>query len=176
MFRLNRNKQKTKRNSLIGSIFCYFLQTILGFSGFFPYIQFFCFFFVFFVFFVFFSLFRNSLFRLFRFYTETESSNWTKTNRRPTQTVYKSLKTKIPVKTLGHCAVNKYIFSLQECIFGKFFGLLRNRSVCFGCFDIGSKHQNKPKFFLFGFTKQTETNAKQIGLNQKLIWFFSRTP
>ncbi len=41
------------------------------------------------------------------------------------------------------------------------FGLLRNRSVCFGCFDIGSKHRNKPKFFLFGFTKQTETNAKQ---------------
>jgi hypothetical protein len=40
--------------------------------------------------------------------------------------------------------------------------LLRNRSVCFGCFDIGSKHRNKPKFFLFGFTKQTETNAKQI--------------
>ncbi len=39
------------------------------------------------------------------------------------------------------------------------FGLLRNRSVCFG---IGSKHRNKAKFFLFGFTKQTETNAKQI--------------
>ncbi len=42
------------------------------------------------------------------------------------------------------------------------FGLLPNRSVCFGCFDIGSKHRNKPKFFVFGFTKQTETNAKQI--------------
>jgi hypothetical protein len=42
------------------------------------------------------------------------------------------------------------------------FGLLRNRSVCFGCFNIGSKHRNKPKFFLFGFMKQTETNAKQI--------------
>ena len=28
MFRLNRNKQKTNRNSLIGSIFCYFLQKI----------------------------------------------------------------------------------------------------------------------------------------------------
>jgi hypothetical protein len=26
MFRLNRNKQKANRNSLIGSIFCYFLQ------------------------------------------------------------------------------------------------------------------------------------------------------
>ncbi len=42
------------------------------------------------------------------------------------------------------------------------FSLLRNRSVCFGCFDIGSKHRNKPKFFVFGFTNQTETNAKQI--------------
>ncbi len=42
------------------------------------------------------------------------------------------------------------------------FGLLRNRSVCFGCFDIGSKHRNKPNFKVFGFTKQTETNAKQI--------------
>ncbi len=48
--------------------------------------------------------------------------------------------------------------SLKESIFGNFsenlglfrfvsfcFGLLRNRSVCFGCFDIGSKHWNKPK-------------------------------
>ena len=42
------------------------------------------------------------------------------------------------------------------------FGLFRNSSVCFGCFDIGSKHRNKPKYFVFGFTKQTETNAKQI--------------
>jgi hypothetical protein len=65
--------------------------------------------------------------------------------------------------------------SLKESIFGNFsknlglfrvvsvcFGLLRNRSVCFGCFDIGSKHRNKPNFFVFGFTKQTETNAKPI--------------
>jgi hypothetical protein len=42
------------------------------------------------------------------------------------------------------------------------FGLLRNSSVSFGCFDMGSKHRNKPKYFVFGFTKQTETNAKQI--------------
>jgi hypothetical protein len=42
------------------------------------------------------------------------------------------------------------------------FGLLRNSSVGFDCFDIGSKHRNKPKLFVFGFTKQTETNAKQI--------------
>ncbi len=42
------------------------------------------------------------------------------------------------------------------------FVLFRNSSVCFGCFDIGSKHRNNPKYFVFGFTKQTETNAKQI--------------
>jgi hypothetical protein len=41
-------------------------------------------------------------------------------------------------------------------------GLLRNSSVCFGCFDIGAKHRNKLKFFVFDFTKQTETNPKQI--------------
>jgi hypothetical protein len=70
--------------------------------------------------------------------------------------------------------------------FGKFrvvsicFGLLRNSSACFGCFDIGSKHRNKPKFFVFGFMKQTETNANQIlfrfGSNRKLFLFVSRTP
>ena len=47
-------------------------------------------------------------------------------------------------------------------VFSVCFGLLRNSSVCFGCFDKGSKHRNKPKLFVFGFTKQTETNAKQI--------------
>jgi hypothetical protein len=50
---------ETNGNSLMGSIFCFFLQKILGFS-------------VFFGFFGFFGLFRSSLFRLFRFYTETE--------------------------------------------------------------------------------------------------------
>jgi hypothetical protein len=42
------------------------------------------------------------------------------------------------------------------------FGSFRNCSVCFGCFDTGSKHRNKRKRKIFGFTKQTETNAKQI--------------
>jgi hypothetical protein len=44
MFRLNRNKQKTNQNSLIGSILCYFLQKIYGFSVFFRFSIFFCFF------------------------------------------------------------------------------------------------------------------------------------
>ncbi len=67
MFRLNQNKQKTNRNSLIGSIFCYFLHKIQGFSGFFRFFSFFSFFF---------GLFQNILFRCF---------DWTETNRRPTQ-------------------------------------------------------------------------------------------
>ncbi len=40
-FRLNQNKQKTNLNSLIGSIFCYFLQKIKGFPGFFHFFPFF---------------------------------------------------------------------------------------------------------------------------------------
>ncbi len=52
--------------------------------------------------------------------------------------------------------------SLKESIFrvvSVCFGLSQNRSVCFGCFDIGSKHRNKPKFFIFGFTKQTRNRS-----------------
>ncbi len=58
MFRLNRNKQKTNRNSLIWSIFSIFSGNL----GFFRFFSVSCFF-------------GNSLFRLFRFYTETESFN-----------------------------------------------------------------------------------------------------
>jgi hypothetical protein len=38
-------------------------------------------------------------------------------------------------------------------------------SVCFGCFDTGPKHRNKPKQTeknFFGFAKQTEKQPKQI--------------
>ncbi len=37
MFRLNRNKQKTNRNSLMRSIFCYFV--FFGFFGFFRFVS-----------------------------------------------------------------------------------------------------------------------------------------
>jgi hypothetical protein len=67
MFRLNKNKQKTNRNSLIGSIFYYFYRKFMVS----PVFCFFRFYFVFSFFFVFFRFF--SLFRLFCFYTETES-------------------------------------------------------------------------------------------------------
>ncbi len=58
MFRLNRNKQKTNRNSLIGSIFCNFLQKNYGFFGFFGFFRFFLGFFGFFLGFL--GLFQNS--------------------------------------------------------------------------------------------------------------------
>jgi hypothetical protein len=48
-----------------------------------------------------------------------------------------------------------------------FFGLIRNSSVCFGCFDIGSKHRNKPKH---------DRNRSCFGSNRKYFVFVSRTP
>jgi hypothetical protein len=150
-FRLNRNKQKTNRNSLIGSIFCNFLQKIYGFFGFFGFFRFFSWFFRFFQFFLgVFGLFRNSLFRCFGCFTSI-----------PKQRVLIDPKqTEDPPKQFKR----KYIcvFFRKFRVVSVFFGLLRNSSVCFGCFDIGSKHRNKLKLFVFGFTKQTETNAKQI--------------
>jgi hypothetical protein len=46
--------------------------------------------------------------------------------------------------------------------FFRFFGLFRNRSVCFGCFETGPKHRNKPKKIVIGFAKQPENEPKQI--------------
>ncbi len=90
------------------------------------------------------------MFRLLRFYTETENFD---VSIEPKQT-------EDPPKQVKK--ENIWVF------FGKFrvvlvsFGFLRNSSVCFGCFDIGSKQRNEPKLFIFGFTKQTETNTKQM--------------
>jgi hypothetical protein len=41
------------------------------------------------------------------------------------------------------------------------FGLLRENSVCFGCFDTGPKHRNKPekKCFWFRETKRKTTET-----------------
>jgi hypothetical protein len=49
-----------------------------------------------------------------------------------------------------------------ENVFWRFFGLFQENSVCFGCFDTGLKHRNKPKKMFFGFPKQTEKQLKQI--------------
>jgi hypothetical protein len=48
-----------------------------------------------------------------------------------------------------------------ESVLGDFVGLVRKSSVCFGCFDTGAKHRNKPKSFCGGFEKQTEKQPKQ---------------
>jgi hypothetical protein len=51
---------------------------------------------------------------------------------------------------------------LIENIFGDFFGLFQENSVCFGCFDTGPKHRNKPKKMFFRFAKQTKKQLKQV--------------
>ncbi len=114
MFRLNRNKQKTNRNSLIGSIFCYFLQNIQGFSGFFRFFQFLPIFF--------------GLLRLFCFYTETESFD----------VLIEPKQTEDPPKQFKIEYI--WVFFRKFRVVLVYFGLLRNSSVCFGCFDIVSKH------------------------------------
>ncbi len=95
-------------------------------------------------------MFRYSLFRLFRFYTETESFD---VSIEPKQT-------EDPPKQLKREYI--WVFFRKFRVVSVCFCLLRNSSVCFDCFDVGSTHRNKPKFFVFCFTKQTETNAKQI--------------
>ena len=63
-------------------------------------------------------------------------------------------------------------FSQKESVFWVLLLFLRpfsvcfssfwNKSVCFGCFKMHPKHQNKPKQNFYWFRKWTETNAKQI--------------
>jgi len=54
------------------------------------------------------------------------------------------------------------LFQLFQCTFSVCFGSFWNKTVCFGCFKIHLKHQNKPKQDYHWFRKWTETNAKQI--------------
>ncbi len=62
------------------------------------------------------------------------------------------------------------------------FGLFRNSSVCFGCFDISSKHRNKPKYLCFLFhetnrnKRETDLVSVCFGSNRNLFLFVSRTP
>jgi hypothetical protein len=73
----------------------------------------------------------------------------------------------------------------QPFILFLFFGLFRNRSVCFGCFDIDPKHQKEPKqtekiIYWFHETNRKTTETGQVsvcfGSNRKFILFVSRTP
>jgi hypothetical protein len=148
MFRLNRNKQKTNRNSLMGSIFYNFLQKIYGFFLFFRFFRFFLGFFGFFL--GFFGLFPNSLFRCLGCFASIPKQR-VSIDPRQTEDPPKQFKREYT-----------WVFFRKFRVVSVCFGLLQNSSVCFGCFAIGSKHRNKPKLFVIGFTKQTETNAKQI--------------
>jgi hypothetical protein len=70
------------------------------------------------------------------------------------------------------CMIKSVLGDFPDC-----FGSLRNSSVCFGCFDIGSKHRNKPKkiFFLVSQNKPKQTrNRSCFGLfrfEPKLFFF-----
>ncbi len=62
------------------------------------------------------------------------------------------------------------------------FGSFRNSFVCFGCFDKGSKHRNKPKIFFVWF-HETNRNKRETDLvsvcfvwNRQILFFISRTP
>ncbi len=155
MFRLNRNKQKANRNSLKGSIFCYFLQK----------------FFRVFPFFSFYSVcFDTVCFGCFA----------------------SILKQRVTMFPLNRNKQKTHPNSLKVIIFGYFFrkfrvvsvcfGLLRNSSVCFGCFDIGSKHRNKRKFFSFWFHEtnrnkpETDLVSVCFGSDRNLFLYVSRTP
>ncbi len=88
---------------------------------------------VFFGFFRFFRFVSKQFGRLFRFYTETESFD-----------VLIELKlTGDPPKQFKREYI--WVFFWTFRVVSVCFGLLRNSSVCFGCFDIDSKHRNKPK-------------------------------
>ena len=101
-------------------------------------------------FFVFFGLFRNSLFRCFGCFASITKQ----------RVLIDPKQTEDPPKQFKREYI--WVFLRKFRVVSVCFGLLRNSSVCFDCFDIGSKHRNKPKLFVIGFTKQTETNAKQI--------------
>ncbi len=94
------------------------------------------------VFFLFFSFFR--FFRFFGFF----------------RFVSKQLVSEDPPKQFKTEFI--WVFVRKFRVVSFCFCFLRNSSVCFGCFDIGSKYRNKLKIFAYGFMKQTETNAKQI--------------
>jgi hypothetical protein len=74
------------------------------------------------------------LFRLFRFYNKTESFD---VSIEPKQT-------EDPPKQFKREYI--WVFFRKFWVVLVCFCLLRNSSVCFDCFYIGSKHRNKPEF------------------------------
>ena len=138
---------------MIGSIFCNFLQKIYGFSGFFG----------FFVFFRFVSKQFVSVVSLLYRESFDVSIEPKQTEVQPKQ-FDRGIFCNFLQKILGfsdfwvYLGVFSVFFGLFRNVFFRIFvffrkfrvvsvcfGLLRNNSVCFGCFDIGSKNRNKPK-------------------------------
>ncbi len=113
---------------------------------------------------------RNKhLFWLFHFYTETESFD---ISIEP-----KQIEDQLKQFDREHILV----FFRKFWVVLICFSLFRNSSVCFDCFDIGSKHQNKRNklnFFAFGFTKQTKAQLKEIlfRFEPNFLFVCSRTP
>ncbi len=114
-------------------------------------------------------------FRLFRYRSET--SKQTKTNRNKPKKIFLVSRKSKPKNRRNRLSFGLFRFEPRKKIngfeypqidyvfWGIFlvcFGLFRENSVCFGFFDTGPKHRNKPKKMFFGFTKQTEKQPKKI--------------
>jgi hypothetical protein len=150
MFRLNRNKQKTNRNSLIGSIFRVF-RFFSRFFRFFP------------VFSFFFGLFRNSLFRLVCFYTETNSFN-VSIELKQTEDPPKQFK-------FGYFSENVGLFRFakkQFCLFRLFrYSFKTPKQTEAFSFWLHETNRNK---------RETDLVSVCFGSNRNLFLFVSRTP
>jgi hypothetical protein len=64
------------------------------------------------------------------------------------------------------CISNKYIYSflfyfILPCT-GFVFGLFRNKSVCFGCFETDPKHRNKPKKYFWVSRNKPKINRNRF--------------
>jgi hypothetical protein len=153
MFPLNRNKQKTNRNSLIWSIFLYFFRKYRIFPFFFG-----CF-----------GLFRNSLFQLFRFYNKTESFD---VSIEPKQT--EDLPKQLIESIFWHFFENLGLFrfvSKQFCLFRLFrYSFETPKQTKTNC--------NKSKFFCFWYHEtnpnKTETDLVSVcfGSNRNFVCLF----
>jgi hypothetical protein len=125
-------------------------------------------------------------FRLFRFYTETETFDvlieLKQTEDQPKQFDREQILLFF-TENLGVFRLFRFfLFFFVFLVFSVCFGSLQNSSICFGCFDIGSKHRNKPKLFAFLFHKTNRNKRKTdlfsvcFGSNRNLFLFVSRTP
>ncbi len=112
------------------------------------------------------------MFRLFQYRSETTKQTRKKfgflenTNWKTTETDWVSL-------CFGSNQEKKLAVSRASLIvnvFWRFFGLFRQSSICFGCFNTDLKHKNKPKKMFFGFARQTEKQPKQIEFRFVSVW------